>query len=54
MTKVWICPICQVKHQDEVDWIACDLCDTWFHQECVGLEEIDYDNDWFCKKCEAP
>ena len=39
------CPCCSVSPSPqchgstnlEVSWIGCDMCDTWFHSECVGL-----------------
>ena len=27
----WICPICSVAYQEDVEMIACDKCDRWFH-----------------------
>ena len=27
----------QCGHHGGEQWIACDLCDAWFHEECVIL-----------------
>ena len=36
------------------NWISCDLCDSWYHMQCVGLhcspEEME-DEDWMCDDC---
>ena len=36
-------------------WIACDLCDLWYHTKCVHLDEISEDNiklmKWSCETC---
>ena len=35
-------------------WIACDLCDSWFHTECVTLEfplEEIHEQEWLCDFC---
>ena len=30
-------------------WIACDHCNKWFHQDCMGiLDSKDAENDWSC------
>jgi hypothetical protein len=31
----YVCPICQ--QQANMDTIACEECDDWFHFECLGL-----------------
>lgn len=35
--------------------LNCDKCNKWFHNECVGIDNIKlklYDNkDWICNKC---
>ena len=35
-------------------WIACNLCDSLFHRECVTLEfplEEIHEQDWLCDFC---
>ncbi|XP_072018340.1 uncharacterized protein [Amphiura filiformis] len=37
----------------------CDLCEQWFHIDCIGMSEEDYDQlltksfDWICTACET-
>ena len=37
--------------------IACDMCDTWYHYECVNLDEASVEilknRDWFCDLCDS-
>ncbi|KAI9596739.1 hypothetical protein BDF19DRAFT_436610 [Syncephalis fuscata] len=34
-------------------WLACDVCDTWFHAACVGLraQECDQIEQFHCPNC---
>ena len=36
-----------VKNKDgksmDVKWVQCDLCDHWYHINCVGLDDKDYE-----------
>ena len=35
-------------------WIACDICDEWFHFPCVGVRKApNQDQPWHCKVCRA-
>ncbi|RKP24943.1 hypothetical protein SYNPS1DRAFT_4872, partial [Syncephalis pseudoplumigaleata] len=36
-------------------WLACDICDTWFHAACVGLraQECDQIEEFHCPDCAA-
>ena len=34
---------------EEVLWIACDRCKSWYHTLCV--EQIDVSKEWFCSLC---
>jgi hypothetical protein len=32
------------------DWVACDICDKWFHLACVGLKCLPGPQEaWFCQ-----
>ncbi|XP_058828395.1 uncharacterized protein LOC131688239 [Topomyia yanbarensis] len=33
--------------------VGCDLCDTWFHPDCVGKTQHDFnpDKSWRCSRC---
>ena len=46
------CPIGRRKKVQ--DWIGCDLCDRWFHGNCVGVKKVsDFsDTPYFCEDCE--
>ena len=49
---VYVCDVCGMCGGG--DWIACDSCNIWYHQECVdvagdNLEEIE----WLCNNCET-
>lgn len=35
------------------NWISCDICQTWYHQNCVGItvESDNVDREFFCNKC---
>jgi PHD-finger len=33
--------------------VRCDSCNTWSHQECVGIvDESQLEGEWFCYNCE--
>ena len=41
-----------------VKWIACDLCDKWYHVQCTKLNQTLRDEDiqtmdWFCPECKS-
>ncbi|XP_055614660.1 probable basic-leucine zipper transcription factor R [Uranotaenia lowii] len=31
--------------------VQCDSCDTWFHYECVNVNDNIEHEDWICNKC---
>ena len=40
-------------------WIACEICEGWFHSKCVGIQEEQYKvmNEikachWYCQSCD--
>ncbi|XP_055590680.1 uncharacterized protein LOC129742764 [Uranotaenia lowii] len=33
------------------DMVACDLCDSWWHQCCAGVTKSIKDRDWTCPRC---
>ena len=52
------CPSCRLRVPDDVDCIACDFCDKWYHIECTNLTKTQFDLynkdksfSWFCDKC---
>lgn len=58
---VWLCRHCEEEWDAEDDnrWIACDICDEWYHLQCSGLQydakeynDIDLkDVDFYCDEC---
>lgn len=36
---------------DDIGMVECDLCQTWHHLDCLGLDEDDLGDEWFCWKC---
>jgi ribosomal protein L37AE/L43A len=50
----YVCPICQ--QQANMNTIACEECDDWFHFECLGLtskniKKIEEEAPYICKEC---
>ena len=52
------CPTCRLRVPDDVDCIACDFCDKWYHFECTKLTKTQFELfnkdksfSWFCEKC---
>ena len=35
------------------DMIACDNCDNWYHQSCVGIQSEPTDDEWICNECSS-
>ena len=46
------CPIGRKRKAD--DWIGCDLCNRWYHGQCVGVRKISAyaDSAYFCDDCQ--
>ncbi|SOV09990.1 JmjC domain-containing histone demethylation protein 1 [Ustilago sp. UG-2017a] len=36
---------------DRETWICCTQCNTWFHCICIGLENPEDYNKWYCQPC---
>lgn len=52
------CFTCEKKiNQNEKSSIGCDICDNWYHQDCIGMDEKTFKylskstSPWFCDKC---
>ena len=46
----WPCGIC--RNDASIDSVGCDRCDTWFHSDCLKIENLDeLGDEWFCQTC---
>ncbi|XP_059087757.1 uncharacterized protein LOC131884112 [Tigriopus californicus] len=52
---IWNCALCKdvsVIARNLSGYVQCDICDKWFHCECVGVKheklEEEKDSPWFC------
>jgi hypothetical protein len=65
-SQPYTCEPCRVKHNsarssctcnssNEVNqehWISCDVCQTWYHQNCVGVNgDTAQEYAFVCRKC---
>ena len=52
-----VCHECKQKESNgdilNISWVCCDICNSWFHYNCVGLKngELLVDEEWYCHKC---
>ena len=52
------CPKCGGAEDDDSagePWVACDLCDAWYHVMCTSIPPEDHnrlaDVHWVCENC---
>ena len=40
-------------NQEDDMWVLCDICEEWYHFQCVGIDRNTFQNDseWFCYTC---
>ncbi|XP_055689203.1 nucleosome-remodeling factor subunit NURF301 isoform X2 [Lutzomyia longipalpis] len=45
--------ICRTPYDDTKFYVGCDLCNNWFHGDCVGITEEDSKklNEFICSEC---
>ncbi|OON23612.1 PHD-finger [Opisthorchis viverrini] len=44
--------VCQNPRGGTVEWIACDSCERWFHQLCVGIRhKSQVPKEYACARC---
>ena len=37
---------------EEVDWVQCDKCDSWYHLLCLEIDDPeDIVDEWVCPEC---
>ena len=50
------CGICHTPYQEftevEEDWIGCDLCESWYHFICVGIDNSAIPEQYICTECD--
>jgi hypothetical protein len=48
-----ICGATESDSDDEEPWIACDSCQSWQHNVCMGISTFDEDvpDKYFCEEC---
>ncbi|XP_061732884.1 uncharacterized protein LOC133536408 [Nerophis ophidion] len=44
-----VCHSCGMEESDNPHWICCDICERWFHHECVLRPDVD--GDHLCPAC---
>uniref|UniRef100_A0A665V6X6 Transcription factor 19 (SC1), like n=1 Tax=Echeneis naucrates TaxID=173247 RepID=A0A665V6X6_ECHNA len=48
-------PRCRLPQQDTVQWIQCDVCDAWYHIDCLHVDRkkllVDPNADFHCGCC---
>jgi len=52
------CAVCNEVPGD--NWLACEICDKWFHAKCVNIKDDAYKVmqelvtcNWFCGSCNS-
>uniref|UniRef100_A0A182XP82 Bromodomain-containing protein n=1 Tax=Anopheles quadriannulatus TaxID=34691 RepID=A0A182XP82_ANOQN len=45
--------ICQTPYDDSKFYVGCDLCNNWFHGDCVGISEAESKKitEYICSEC---
>ncbi|XP_059615017.1 nucleosome-remodeling factor subunit NURF301 isoform X2 [Phlebotomus argentipes] len=45
--------VCRTPYDDTKFYVGCDLCNNWFHGDCVGISEEDSKklNEFICGEC---
>ncbi|XP_034095213.1 uncharacterized protein LOC117561740 isoform X2 [Gymnodraco acuticeps] len=44
-----LCFYCGMEEQDEEHWICCDICQRWYHHQCVQRPPVD--KPYLCPGC---
>jgi len=50
VNETWFCSVC--KRDVKLNMIRCAECETWVHNECVGLESDDDTQYFACPDCD--
>lgn len=50
----WKAPVCMKPNTDLIDWVQCDQCLSWYHNQYVRVQRQDVENrEYNCDNCEA-
>ena len=51
----YYCAACRTPYQEFTesveDWIGCEMCDSWFHFVCVGIDSTSVPDKFYCEEC---
>ena len=54
-SDLWHCGKCGIRYESHTDetelWIACDVCNVWYHSSCEQLSELPNTDKYTCIKC---
>ncbi|KAG2188649.1 hypothetical protein INT44_001404 [Umbelopsis vinacea] len=49
--------ICAGQHGDDEEesgpMVQCDTCESWLHLDCIGLDEDNLEEEYFCPRCKG-
>jgi hypothetical protein len=53
------CTVCNKSEKENEDWICCDICSLWFHQQCAHIENDELstkytvdEEEYICPLCQ--
>ena len=53
--NLYYCGVCSEQYVEYTDieerWIGCESCDSWFHFICVGIDDENIPDNFFCEEC---
>ena len=51
----YYCGVCHSPYQEFTNsieqWIGCDICDSWYHFVCVGIDPLTVPDQFKCEDC---
>ncbi|GAB5586040.1 hypothetical protein Unana1_00940 [Umbelopsis nana] len=45
--------ICAMESDKSIPMVQCDDCESWLHLECIGLDEDNLEEEYFCPRCKG-
>ena len=51
--QAYLCGTCGGRYSNEEFWIGCDICEKWYHGDCVRITpaKADYIKQYKCPAC---